>query len=83
MGLSKDYEVSCQELDFLANTATGIPGVVGTRMMGGGFGGCTINIVESESVEKFKEQIQEAYHTKYGKTPEVYTTQIEDGVTVL
>lgn len=82
-GLSKDYEVSCPELDFLANAAREIPEVAGTRMMGGGFGGCTINIVESASVDRFTKQIQERYKNKFGKIPEVYITQIEDGVTVI
>jgi galactokinase len=82
-GLSKDYEVSCPELDFLADTARQIPEVAGTRMMGGGFGGCTINIVQTASVENFTAQIQEAYRKEFGKTPEVYITQIEDGVRIL
>lgn len=82
-GLSKDYEVSCPELDFLANAARQIPEVAGTRMMGGGFGGCTINIVETGSVDTFIKQIQEAYNNQFDKIPEVYITQIEDGVTVL
>jgi galactokinase len=82
-GLSKDYEVSCPELDFLANTARQIPEVAGTRMMGGGFGGCTINIVQTGSVDFFSKQIQEAYNNQFGKTPEVYITQIEDGVKVI
>lgn len=79
-GLSKDYEVSCPELDFLADTARPMQEVAGTRMMGGGFGGCTINIVESGGVESFSNKIQEAYQKKFGRLPEVYITQIEDGV---
>ena len=82
-GLSKDYEVSCPELDFLANEARKISAVAGSRMMGGGFGGCTINIVETSSVDSFIKKMQESYHDKFGKTPEVYITQIEDGVAVL
>ena len=82
-GLSKDYEVSCPELDFLAETARQIPGVAGTRMMGGGFGGCTINIVEAASVDSFTNNIQQSYKNKFGKIPEVYITQIEDGVSIL
>lgn len=82
-GLSKDYEVSCAELDFLANTARQIPEVAGTRMMGGGFGGCTINIVRKDSLDHFTQQIQQAYNTRFGKIPELYITQIEDGVTIL
>jgi len=82
-GLSKDYEVSCKELDFLANTAWKMSGVAGTRMMGGGFGGCTINIVQTGAVDTFSKQIQEAYKNQFGKIPEIYITQIEDGVTIL
>ena len=82
-GLSKDYEVSCPELDFLANTARPMKEVAGTRMMGGGFGGCTINIVQSEFVDQFTKNIQKAYEGQFGKIPEVYITQIEDGVGIL
>ena len=82
-GLSKDYEVSCPELDFLAENAREIPQVAGTRMMGGGFGGCTINIVETGFIESFSKKIKDAYNKQFGKTPEVYITQIEDGVSVL
>ena len=82
-GLSKDYEVSCPELDFLANTARPMKEVAGIRMMGGGFGGCTINIVQSEFVVQFTKNIQKAYEAEFGKIPEVYITQIEDGVSIL
>jgi galactokinase len=82
-GLSKKYEVSCTELDFLVNSAHTIDGVVGARMMGGGFGGCTINLVQSDKVDNFTARIQEAYHKLFGVVPEVYVTQIEDGVKVV
>ena len=82
-GLSKDYEVSCPELDFLAETAKPMQEVSGTRMMGGGFGGCTINIVDDKKVDAFKEKIQKAYKDRFGKTPDVYITQIEDGVNII
>lgn len=82
-GLSKDYEVSCPELDFLASSARAIPEVAGTRMMGGGFGGCTINIVESHAVENFINKIKQLYNSKFQKEPDVYITQIEDGVMVI
>lgn len=78
-GLSKQYEVSCEELDFLAENAHGFDGVTGTRMMGGGFGGCTINLVRAEKVDPFTEFIKQAYQKKFDKEPEVYITQIEDG----
>lgn len=78
-GLSKQYSVSCTELDFLAERAGFIEGVVGSRMMGGGFGGCTINIVRKEAVEQFTDKIQKAFHQLFRETPLVYVTQIEDG----
>ena len=78
-GLSKDYEVSCPELDFLAAEARPLEYVAGSRMMGGGFGGCTINVVESSHVEAFTQHMQQRYQQQYGKVPEVYITQIEEG----
>lgn len=82
-GLSKKYGVSCPELDFLEAEAQKIKAVAGARMMGGGFGGCTINIVQADAIDSFTQQIQNAFYTKYGKTPEVYVTQIEDGVKIV
>jgi len=78
-GLSRDYEVSCEELDYLVELAKGQPGVVGARMMGGGFGGCTINIVQADQVSSFSEHIQSRYQGQYAKVPEIYVTSIEDG----
>lgn len=82
-GLSKKYSVSCTELDFLVECAQHITGVAGARMMGGGFGGCTINIVQADAVENFTQKIQAAFTNLFKKTPEVYVTQIEDGAKVL
>lgn len=82
-GLSKQYAVSCTQLDFLAERAGFIEGVVGSRMMGGGFGGCTINIVHTEMVDSFKEKIQQSFEGLFKVTPEVYITQIEDGTHVV
>jgi len=82
-GLSKKYSVSCTELDFLVERAQPISGVMGARMMGGGFGGCTINIVQTDAVASFTEKIQQAFHNLFKKTPDVYVTQIEDGTNVL
>jgi galactokinase len=83
LGLSTDYEVSCPELDFLANTARQIPEVAGTRMMGGGFGGCTINIVQTPAVDAFSKKMQETYNQEFGTVPEIYITQIENGVSII
>lgn len=81
-GLSKDYEVSCEELDFLVSLAKEREEVAGSRMMGGGFGGCTINIVKAHYVNDFSGFIKEKYEEKYHKIPEIYVTSIEDGVKV-
>lgn len=77
-GLSKYYEVSCPELDFLAAQAKDM-NVTGSRMMGGGFGGCTINLVNVSAINRFTALIQQRYENEFGRTPEVYITQIEDG----
>lgn len=77
-GLSKDYEVSCEELDFLVDVAVEC-GVTGSRMMGGGFGGCTINLVKEELYDAFIEKALAAYKDKYGKQAKVYEVVISDG----
>lgn len=82
LGLSKQYEVSCPELDFLADHAYTYEGVAGTRMMGGGFGGCTINLVQEDAVEGFSQFIKEKYQQEFDKDPEIYVTQIEDGTRI-
>lgn len=70
--LQFDYEVSCAELDFLVDSALAIDGVYGARMTGGGFGGCTVNLVRPETVETFRERVAEAYERKFGVTPAFY-----------
>jgi galactokinase len=70
--LQKDYEVSCEELDFLVDTAVGLAGVYGARMTGGGFGGCTVNMVRPDSVLRFQAVISEAYQSRFGLTPDIY-----------
>lgn len=82
-GLSKRYEVSCRELDFLVEKAKTIPGTIGARMMGGGFGGCTINIVKQDALENFVDQVQDAYHRQFSIRPDVYSMQLEDGAGVV
>lgn len=77
-GLSKDYEVSCEELDFLVDMARK-NGVTGSRIMGGGFGGCTINLVKEELYDKFINDATSAYKEKFGKQPKVYDIVISDG----
>ncbi|RFS24846.1 galactokinase [Chitinophaga silvatica] len=82
-GLSKLYEVSCPELDYLVSLARTRPEVAGARVMGGGFGGCTINLVKNDKVDEYVDYIQSNYQTKFGKIPEVYVTTIEDGAKVM
>ncbi|SJZ39766.1 galactokinase [Sediminibacterium ginsengisoli] len=81
-GLSKLYEVSCKELDVLVDLVKGNPAVAGARMMGGGFGGCTINLVKKEAVESLVIQVSNAYTETFGIAPEVYRVQVEDGTSV-
>ncbi len=77
-GMSKQYEVSCEELDFLNDLAKEC-GVTGSRVMGGGFGGCTINLVKDELYDAFIEKAKAAYKEKYGRFPKVYDVVISDG----
>ncbi len=77
-GLSKDYEVSCEELDFLNDVAREC-GVTGSRIMGGGFGGCTINLVADDMHDAFVTTAVERFEKKYGHKPEVYDVVISDG----
>jgi len=77
-GLSKDYEVSCEELDFLNDVAKEC-GVTGSRIMGGGFGGCTINLVKNELKDHFVEEAKKRFNEKYGHEPKIYDVIISDG----
>ncbi|MCE5174515.1 MAG: galactokinase [Bacteroidales bacterium] len=77
-GMSRLYEVSCEELDFL-NDCAKKNGVTGSRVMGGGFGGCTINLVKDELYEAFVADAKESFKAKYGKYPKVYDVVISDG----
>jgi galactokinase len=77
-GMSKLYEVSCVELDYLNHVAKE-QGVTGSRVMGGGFGGCTINLVKDEVYDAFIEKAKEGYKDKFGKYPKVYDVVISDG----
>ncbi len=77
-GMSKEYEVSCDELDFLNDIAKEC-GVTGSRVMGGGFGGCTINLVKTELYDKFIATAKERFNKKFGHEPKVYDVVISDG----
>ncbi|WP_315578016.1 galactokinase [Hoylesella oralis] len=77
-GLSKEYEVSCAELDYL-NELAKESGVTGSRIMGGGFGGCTINLVKNDLYDKFIIDAKNKYAAKFGHAPAVYDVVISDG----
>lgn len=77
-GLSKDYEVSCEELDYLNDIAKEC-GVTGSRIMGGGFGGCTINLVPDEIHDSFIATVTEKFNERYGHKPKIYDVIISDG----
>jgi galactokinase len=78
--LRDDFEVSCHELDMMVELAEQIEGVHGARMTGGGFGGCTINLVRSENVKEFESKVAEGYEKATGKKPEIYVFKATDGV---
>jgi galactokinase len=77
--LRDDYEVSCEELDLMVEIAAARPGLIGARMTGGGFGGCTINLVESAAVAGFKHKVAAEYSSKTGLTPEIYVSPASEG----
>lgn len=77
--LSGDYEVSCRELDLMVRLARKQPGVLGARMMGGGFGGSTINLVDTLDFERFSAEITEGYRSETGIEPEIYKCEISSG----
>ena len=79
VSLRDDYDVSCPEIDVLVDAAWNVPGVIGSRITGGGFGGCTVSIVKEDAVEEFKEKLVEAYKEKCGMVPEFYVVSIGDG----
>ena len=79
VSLRDDYAVSCDEIDVLVEEAWKIPGVVGSRITGGGFGGCTVSIVKNDAVEEFKEKLGNAYKERVGKEASFYLVDIGNG----
>jgi galactokinase len=77
--LRDDYEVSCRELDTLVESAWGQPGVIGARMTGGGFGGCTVNLVEADAAEDFAKAVAADYKQAIQRDAEIYVCQASDG----
>lgn len=82
-GLSKEYEVSCKELDFLVEYVKDNPAVMGSRMMGGGFGGCTINLVKEEAIDELVQQISKDYKAKMNLELSAYIAGIENGSSIV
>ncbi len=83
VSLRDDYEVSCKETDILAQTAWNVPGVLGSRITGGGFGGCTVSIVKEDSIDAFRKQVGEEYQKQTGIEAEFYIVDIGDGAHLL
>ena len=79
VSLRDDYEVSCEEIDVLVEEAWKVDGVIGSRITGGGFGGCTVSIVKDEAIDSFKEKVGAAYQKRVGKTADFYVVEIGDG----
>jgi len=82
-GLSEKFKVSCKELDFLVAQTQNNAGVLGARMMGGGFGGCTINLIKKSKVVGFKEQISKNYKDKFGKECSIYQVKLSKGTSIV
>jgi len=82
-GLRDLYEVSCEELNFLVEEAGKLEGVLGSRMMGGGFGGCTVNLVSVDQIDKVSEVLGKKYQAEFGFKPDIYTTKIGSGTQVV
>ena len=83
VSLRDDYEVSCEEIDILVDLAWKIPGVIGSRITGGGFGGCTVSIVKNDAVDIFIDTIGKQYKEKVGHEAEFYVVDIGDGAHVI
>lgn len=79
VSLKNDYEVSCEEIDILVDLAWEIPGVIGSRITGGGFGGCTVSIVKNNAVDTFIEKVGNGYKEQTGNTAEFYVVEVGDG----
>ena len=74
-----DFECSCAEIDFLVDAAVGLRGCFGARLTGGGFGGCTVNLVEREAIAEFCETLKDAYKEHFGVSAETYVCEAVNG----
>ena len=81
--LSEDFEVSCAELDFLAEKSWTLPGVIGSRMMGGGFGGCTINLIANSELQKFQDELFLSYKKNFDIEADFIPVSLSDGARIL
>lgn len=79
VSLRDDYEVSCEEIDVLVEEAWKVEGVIGSRITGGGFGGCTVSIVRDDAIASFQEKVGAAYQERVGKRADFYVVEIGDG----
>lgn len=82
-GLSSLYEVSCPELDFLVDLAKKDPSVMGSRMMGGGFGGCTINLIKKDNIDSFISKVETEYQNRFGFSISTYPVNISNGTQII
>ena len=82
-GLRDSYEVSSPELDIMVEAAALVEGVLGARMMGAGFGGCAVALVEEGAVPAFRERVGRAYETATGKVPNIHVVAIADGTHII
>ena len=80
--LSKYYEVSCKELDFLVDLTRNHQKIIGSRMMGGGFGGCTINLIQDDFIGQFVDESCKAYYRKFGKEATPILAKLDNGITI-
>ena len=78
-GLSQQYQVSCEELDFLVDYAVSYDGVIGARMMGGGFGGCTINLVHEDKLKAYIKEVSAAYEERFDRSCSIYKVRLSEG----
>ena len=73
------YQITCPEIDVLVAITVASPGVIGSRMTGGGFGGCTVSLVEPDAVEGLRERVEREYAARTGMVPRLWTTRAVDG----
>ena len=76
---SRDFEASCEEADAMVELAAGLPGLIGARLTGGGFGGCTVNLVEAKEAEAFRTALGEGYRLRTGINPQIYICHASAG----